>query len=215
MASRVLTRSWYATVAALATVALIGQVALVIEHHRSLVNFFSYFTVESNILVLAMSALIVLNPERDGRSWQVLRLAALTGITVTGVVYGTVIAPYVHPRGAEKLYNAIFHYVVPAMAVLGFLLMKPFRSLSRSALAFMAWPAAWLAYTMIRGAVSHPGYLRENGTPSRYPYGFLDIELHGWATVAPTILGVAVLLVGVACAYIWASGRMARLRAAT
>jgi hypothetical protein len=208
-------RSWYATIAALALAALVGQIALVIGHHRSVVNFFSYFTVESNILVLAMSALIAIHPTGDGRTWRILRLGALTGITVTGVVYGTVIAPYVHPRGAELVYNAIFHYVVPAMAVLGFLALGPRRAITRADLAFMAWPAAWLAYTMIRGAVSHPGYLREDGTRSRYPYGFLDVELHGWGTVGPTILGVAVLLVGVACAYIWASGQLAQPRAAT
>jgi len=149
MPSSGLTRSWYATIAALAMAALVGQIALVIEHYRSIVNFFSYFTVESNILVLAMSALIVIIPARNGRTWGLLRLAALTGITVTGVVYGTMIAPYVHPTGD---------------------------------LAFMAWPATWLAYTMIRGGVSHPGYLRQDGTRSRYPYGFLDVEQLGSTT---------------------------------
>jgi hypothetical protein len=210
-----LTRSWYGTLAVLAMVALVGQIVLLTSHHRSLVNFFSFFTVQSNILVLAMSVVVVAGRALDGDALRVLQLAALTGITVTGVVYGTVIAPYVNPVGAERVYDTIFHYVVPAMAVLGFLLFRPRTPLQRRDLAFIVWPLAWIAYTLVRGGVGHPGFLRGDGTRSSYPYGFLDVDLHGWGAVVLAIVGVAVLLVGLASVYVWASAdRDARTSAA-
>ena len=47
-------------------------------------RFFSYFTVQSNILV-ALSVLPLLRyPAMDDRAWRVLRLDALMGISVTG-----------------------------------------------------------------------------------------------------------------------------------
>jgi hypothetical protein len=202
-ASRLM-RSWYGALSVLATVALVGQVVLVLSHHRSLANFFSYFTVQSNILVLAMSVVLVSGRALDGDALRVLQLAALTGITVTGVVYGTVIAPYVNPVGAERVYDTIFHYVVPAMAVLGFLVCRPRTPLQRRDLVFIAWPLAWIAYTLVRGGVSHPGYPRADGTRSSYPYGFLDVDLHGWGAVLGAIVGVAVVLVALASVYVWA-----------
>ena len=99
--SKTLVRGWYGVVAGLVAVALIGQLILLARDHDSLVNYFSYFTIESNIVVLVMSVMIVVDPERDDFLSQIVRLAALTAITITGVVYGTLIGPFVNPSGAE------------------------------------------------------------------------------------------------------------------
>jgi hypothetical protein len=42
----------------------------------------SYFTIESNLLVLAAAVSLVLAPGRDGRLWRVLRLDALLGVVI-------------------------------------------------------------------------------------------------------------------------------------
>ncbi len=156
--SKTLVRGWYGVVAGLVAVALIGQLILLARDHDSLVNYFSYFTIQSNIVVLVMSVMIVVDPERDDYLSQVVRLAALTAITITGVVYGTLIGPFVNPSGAELVLTSILHYAVPALTVLGFLFVGPRVALEPRALAFLAWPLAWLVYTMVRGAVSDPGF---------------------------------------------------------
>jgi hypothetical protein len=206
--SRTLVRAWYGVVGALVFVALMGQLVLLARDHDSLVNYFGYFTIQSNIVVLVMSVMIVVDPERGDFVSQVTRLAALTAITVTGVVYGGLIGPFVNPTGAELVFTSILHYAVPSLTVIGFLVVGPRVELRPAALAFMVWPACWLAYTMIRGAVADPAFVREDGPPSSYPYSFIDADVHSTATVIAYIAGVAVLLVAVASLYLWINRRL-------
>lgn len=155
-----------------------------------LVRLFSYFTIQSNLLVLAASVTLALDPRRDGRGWRVLRLDALLGIVVTGLVYWTLLAPTVTLAGAALLTGLGFHLVSPVAAVVVWVLYGPRPRVGWSTLGWaFAWPLAWIAYTFVHGAVT--GW---------YPYPFLDVTAVGYpsallATGAVLVLGVLVLLV--------------------
>jgi hypothetical protein len=88
-------RIWHGAVAAIVLAALLTQVVLVlsggtdvnavdpqvsIDVGERLVRLFSYFTIQSNILVLIAATSLAANPIRDGRLWRVVRLDALLGI---------------------------------------------------------------------------------------------------------------------------------------
>jgi len=192
------TRWWHATIALAVLVGLVLQVVITVRAAGSppghavgtlagapavgrLVRVVSFFTVQSNVLCLIVSAQLVRDPQRDGSVWRAVRLAALVGITVTGIVYSTVLARIHEPHGWEQvLNNALFHYVTPAMAVLGWWMFGPrpridARTLRRAAL----WPLAWVAYTLVHGEVS--GW---------YPYPFVDAATHGYGRVVVNLLGV-------------------------
>src|SRR6266568_9141555 len=83
------------------------------------VRMFSFFTVQSNVLVAVAAFGLVLAPARDSRLWRVLRLDALVGISVTGVVYTTVLQTQQQLHGWAVVTDAVFHYVVPLAAVAG------------------------------------------------------------------------------------------------
>ena len=51
-----------------------------------IIRVFSFFTVQSNLLSGIVSAQLAARPDRDGPVWRVFRLAALFGITVTGII---------------------------------------------------------------------------------------------------------------------------------
>ena len=89
------------------------------------IRLFSYFTIQSNILLLIVSVTLAVNPDRDGRLWRVVRLDAVLGIIITGLVYATVLAGAAHPTGAGWWSNLGFHYVAPWWALLGWLLFGP------------------------------------------------------------------------------------------
>lgn len=197
-------RAFHGTIAALVTSTLIAQCVLTHGERRSLLNTFSYFTIQSNVLVLVTSAVLAVRPTIAGPWWRVLRLAALAGITVTGIVYATVIAPYVHLSGAAMIYNVTFHYVVPIASVVGFVLVGPRLRLYNRDLAFMAWPLMWLVYTMLRGALLHPEFTGLGQSASHYPYQFLDIDQVAVFEVVASIALVTVLLTGIGIAYIHA-----------
>ncbi len=146
---------------------------------------FSFFTIQSNLLVLVTSLQLMVDPHRDGRLWRVLRLDALIGITVTGIVYATVLAAVHEPHGwQETLSNALFHYVSPVGALLGWLLFGPRPRLGpRTLVHALLFPAGWFAYTLVKGAID-----------PWYPYPFVDVTTHGYVRVLLNAVAVTVVL---------------------
>jgi hypothetical protein len=182
---RGIARGWNAVLVVVVGAALIAQVVLIVHGGSDansaqphvhvplawrLLRFVSYFTVQSNILVLAAATTLVLDPDRDGRWWRVLRLDGLLGILVTGVVFSVVLAPIVNPTGLAYWLNLAFHYFSPIWALLGWLVFGPRPRITNETIAgAFVWPVAWIVYTFVHGAISH-----------WYPYPFLDAGLHGY-----------------------------------
>lgn len=187
-------RIWHAVLAGLAAFALVGQTVLTVDNNRSLLNLFSYFTIQSNILILVAAVLIVIKPRRQSEWWGALRLAGLVGITVTGIVYSTVLAGTAEFVGAAKYYDTIVHYAVPAIAILGFFLFTPRTRFAKSDYVFVVWPLFWLGYTLIRAGITTPNFQIGKGKTSYVPYEFLDIQRHGGASVTAAAAGVTVLM---------------------
>jgi hypothetical protein len=150
-----------------------------------IIRVLSFFTILSNLLSGIVSAQLAARPDRDGPAWRPLRLAALFGITVTGIVYSTVLAAIHQPNGAaEVTVNTIVHYVVPVLMVVGWLLFGPRPRTDWRAIGWsLLFPVLWLAYTIIRGAIW-----------AWYPYPFVDVTAHGYARVALNALLVTVVL---------------------
>lgn len=160
----------------------------------------SFFTLQSNIAAAVSSAQLARDPSRDGPIWRVVRLDSLVGITVTGIVYSTVLARVHEPAGwAQVSTNTIFHYVVPAMMVLGWLLLGPRPRIELSVVLWaLVWPVAWFGYTLVHGAVG--GW---------YPYPFVDVTAHGYGRVVINALLVTVVL-GVVGGLFWLGDRALR-----
>ncbi len=147
----------------------------------------SFFTIQSNILSGVTSAQLARRPTRDGALWRAVRLAALFGIAVTGIVYSTVLAKVHEPHGwQETSTNTVFHYVVPIMMVLGWLLFGPRSRIERRTVSLaILWPIAWAGYILAYGAIT-----------KWYPYPFVDVSSHGYGRVIGNAAAVvAVLLV--------------------
>lgn len=195
-------RLWHGLVAALAAVALVGQAVITIDRDRSFVNYVSYFTIESNLLVLVTCVLLVARPDRGGTAFAILRLASLTAITVTGLVYATILAGNVDFEGAEWWFDKMFHYVVPVMSVVGFLAFRPRTRLTWTALWSLAFPVAWVAYTLVRAEVAEPVFDLTPTTTAAVPYGFLDVAELGAPTVSVICLGLTAGFVAIASFYV-------------
>lgn len=197
-----LIRAWHLVTFLVIAASLVIQLVLVIQGTDVLVpenrepfgtggrvvNFFSYFTVQANIVLAIGAATLIANPDRDGAGWRVLRFSGLLGIAVTGVVFVTVLRPLVEVEGLAAWTNAGFHYVSPLLGVLGWLLFGPRpRVDTRTLLWSLAWPIAWLVYTLIRGEIVE-----------WYPYPFIDVNEHGYGTVLLNSLVVTVLFLALA-----------------
>ncbi len=191
-------RLWHLVIAVDIVVALVIQIALVLTGGPDpntgetvadvgtvtrLVQTVSFFTIQSNILTLIVAVALVVDPDRDGRFWRVLRLDALLGITITGLVFDTILIHYVHPAGWQLVATIGFHYVAPWATLLGWLLFGPRPRIDRATMLWACvWPAAWIAYTFVRGAVI-----------DWYPYPFLDVQEIGAVAAARNTLVIVVL----------------------
>lgn len=203
-ASRI-ARPWNLVTALLSTAALIIQLILVIHGvgvltdengptvaaPERVLRFFSYFTVQSNILVILSCLTLAVAPNRDGRIWRVLRLDAIVGITVTIIVYHFALAPLLNLRGLAALTDITFHYVTPVLAIIGWFLFGPRPRINRATLLWsLAWPALYFVYSLIHGAITN-----------WYPYPFVDIANIGYPRALLNLLVVCMLLLVVGVIY--------------
>ena len=193
-----MSRAWNAVLALVIAAAMITQIVVLVHGEADvnavtseasiglavrLVRLFSYFTIQSNLLVLALAISLVVAPGRDGRVWRVLQSDALLGIIITGLVFTTVLAGQVQHHGIGVWLNAAFHYFAPVWALAGWLLFGPRPRLDLATIGWMfAWPLLWLAYTFGHGAAT--GW---------YPYPFLDVGVHGYGIALRNAVAVVVL----------------------
>lgn len=162
------------------------------------IRFFSYFTVQSNILV-ALSVLPLLRYRAmDDKVWRVLRLDALIGIAVTGVVFVVALRPIVDLSGVSALTNVGFHYLSPLLAVVGWLLFGPRPRIDTKTLLWsLAWPLAWLAYTLVHGALT-----------DWYPYPFIDAGELGYPATLLNAALVTILMLIVGALFYFPDARL-------
>lgn len=167
--------------AALAVVAILTQLLdLAAKGTLNPVNFFSYFTIQSNliaIVALAVSGAALLAARSDEpRRFDMLRGAAVVYMTVTGIVYALLLEGE-NVDTALAWVNTVVHRIIPVVVVLDWLVdPPPVRIEPRRALLWVLYPIAWIAYTMLRGAIV--GW---------YPYPFLDPAPGGYGPVAVTV----------------------------
>ena len=144
---------------------------------------FSYFTIESNLFVLATALVLAWRPAFDGRIWRIVRLDALLGILITGLVFAIVLAPQVHLTGAALVATIGFHYISPWAAIAAWLLFGPRNRFDwNTVLAAFIWPILWLIYIFIQGAFTH-----------WYPYPFLDVIKIGYGEAIRNVAVIVVL----------------------
>ena len=184
--------------AAAVLAAIFTQIGSTISNGYSVVNFFSFFTIQSNIIgAVAVTIAAVAGPAIRSTVWlSQLRGAATLYMGITGMIFSLLLS------GADvqtpiPWVNSVLHYVFPLFIVIDWLVDRSVRPLSfRQGLIFLAYPVAYGAYSLIRGPIV-----------DWYPYPFLDPRVHGYLYV--TVMMIFVAIVGLALAWLlcWTSRR--------
>jgi hypothetical protein len=174
-------------------------VAVTLVNGHSVVNFFSYFTNLSNIMisiVFIVSAVRLLQHRTDPPEGDVIiRGGAVVYIAFVGLVFNTLLTD-VDLGGLIPWVNLIVHFILPIAGVLDWVIWPPKRKLPvRVTLIWLIWPAVYTIVALARGAID--GF---------YPYPFFNPAASGgYGGVA---LLCVVLIVGffVLAAAVWALG---------
>jgi hypothetical protein len=142
-----------------------------------------YFTILTNGLLVLTQSLCLLPSGSRYRSASV-QGALLLYILVVGIVYVVLLADLWKPEGRQWWADNLLHRVTPLLQLGFWIAFVPKDILPwRQALPWLAWPAAYLIWTLARGPA--------------YPYPFLEADRLGWPrTILNCLLMTAAFSVG-------------------
>ena len=189
-----ISQAFLVTGALLAWFALIAQFVLIIVNRKvslpeTIIRYFSFFTILSNIMMALSFTLPLINPNSSaGRFWS--KPSTLTAVALyigaTGIVYNIVLRPLADFDGLQLIVDELLHLIIPILFLLYWFLFVPKASLAwKNIWLWMIFPAVYCIYSLVRGAIV-----------SYYPYPFLDVNHLGYQQVLLNCAGM-VLLFGI------------------
>jgi hypothetical protein len=132
-------------------------------------NFFSFFTIQSNIIgavVLLYAALAA----PKGATWDLIRTASVLYLTITFFVYGILLSGYQEELQTTLPWvDTVLHRIFPLAILADWFIDPPTTRISfDKARYWLVYPFLYLAYSLIRGPIV-----------DWYPYPFLDPDRAG------------------------------------
>lgn len=144
-------------------------------------NFFSYFTIQSNLIASFSLFVSGLDKKID-----FIRGATVVYMLTTAIVFMVLFEKgQIYHNNYEILGDMLTHKITPLLVLLD-LILNPFsHAISwKKSLAWISFPLIWLTYTFVRGALT--GW---------YPYFFINPNLEpGWTGVIKYCLGITVAI---------------------
>jgi hypothetical protein len=199
--------------------AIVGQLALSasiwvregVDVPLQVLNFFSFFTIESNAaaaVVLLIGGVLVLRGGLEPRWYGRVRLAVVTYMVVTGIVYNLLLRNIELPQGSTLPWsNEVLHVVGPVVMLADWLFTPGRNRIEwRAIWGVVVFPLVWVVYTLVRGPFT-PGQL--TGEPYWYPYPFLNPYLpdNNGFTIAFYVILIAMIICVTAAGAVWVTRR--------
>jgi hypothetical protein len=193
--------SWYALLLQLYQ-SITTALATGIPVSIAIINYFSYFTILTNLLVaLVLTLSLRKSPMGDFASRSTVQTATAAYITIVGIVFSLLLRNLWDTQGLQKIANVLLHDIIPILYVLYWLIWGRKSGLRFSnALAWLAYPLLYLAYSLIRGSIT-----------GRYPYPFVDVVQFGYARVGLNSLVLVLAFVGLSLLFITVGRWMTRV----
>ena len=175
--------------------AIIVQLYLMLENRvvpipQSLLRFFGFFTIDTNILVAICLTFIGLrNKNSLGKFFsKSTTITALTVyITIVGLVYNVILRSTWDPQGLQKLVDELLHSVIPILFIIFWFIFVPIENIKwKNVFPWLIYPIVYMIYALVHGAIIN-----------WYPYPFVDVNKLGYNTAlinAFVVLGIIFLL---------------------
>ncbi|WP_343531729.1 Pr6Pr family membrane protein [Pedobacter sp.] len=168
-----------------------------------LVRFFSYFTIDSNLLVALCSTAILLMPQTAfGRFFKKPSVvtAITIYITVVALVYNTVLRFLWMLSGWAIVLNELLHVIVPILFLIYWIYFVPKHQLKwANVWGWLVFPLIYISFVLIRG--SYVNF---------YPYPFLNVTELGLQQVILNCIFITLLFVILFLAFIAIGKRQAK-----
>ena len=174
--------------------AIITEIAVLVERGTFVPsNFFSYFTILTNMLaaIVLITSAVLLAPKKRGRIFSHVRGATTLYAAITGIVFSTLLA---NIEGATLTAvawdNIVLHYIMPIVLIVDWVIIDRSLKISfKQSFIWLAFPLAYVIYTLLRGSVT--GW---------YPYPFLNPATGGYTDILVVSAGITALATGLSYA---------------
>ncbi len=147
------------------------------------VSYFSYFTIDSNLIAAAILLVGAASAGRGSARFDLFRGGAVVYMSITGIVF-TLLLSNTDVDTAIPWVNTVVHELMPLVILADWLVTPPVTRLRlRDGLLWLSFPLVWIVYTLIRGSIVN-----------LYPYPFLNPANGGYASVAVYAAGILVAM---------------------
>lgn len=193
-------RIYLAAGAVIVWFSVIAQLYLAIENRttplvEALIRYFSYFTIQTNMLVATCFTFLLLRPASAwGKffSGNHVRTAICVYITFVGLTYNILLRQLWQPTGLQHLVDELLHSVIPVLFILYWMIFVPKAGLQwKNAVRWLIYPVVYVVVMLGRGALS-----------AYYPYPFIDVSVLGYSRVLLNGLGLIIAFLLLSCLFI-------------
>ena len=183
--------------------ALLLQLYLIIQNRvasvpETLIRYFSFFTILTNILVaISFSAVCLKGISSEGNFFG--RPKTLTAIAVyisiVGLIYNTILRFIWAPQGWDRVADELLHLIIPVVFIIFWVKFVPKQNIEwKNVLPWTIYPIVYLGYTLLRGP-----------SAQWYPYPFIDVITLGYnnvlinsTMVTAVFIIISLLFIGIA-----------------
>ena len=137
-----------------------------------IIQFFSYFTILSNLVVLTYFTSRSLSADFIENSfWKrpETSTAVTVYISIVGIVYHLMLSKIYHPQGLARIADHGLHTFTPIATVLYWIVFVSTKKVNYTSIPhWLIYPVLYFVYTIIHGSITN-----------FYPYPFLDVDKIG------------------------------------
>ncbi len=151
----------------------------------------SYFTMQSNILVVIFLFIhgMFYKTFKANKS---IHTAFTVYITITGLLYITLLSNVFHPVGLAKYSNVINHYFMPIIMLIHWFYFKSSKKLTlKNTLSWLVYPFIYAVAIIVRGTLV-----------KFYPYPFVNVDKLGFVNVSINTIGLVLFFFIISCLFL-------------
>jgi Co/Zn/Cd efflux system component len=159
--------------------ALVLQLYLIIINRtaglpETIVRYFSFFTILTNILAATGFTLLCFKKEQDSFFTRPKALTATAVyITIVGLIYNTILRFQWAPEGMQRLVDELLHTIIPVGFIIFWIKFVPKQNINwKDIFPWLIYPLLYIVYTILRGS-----------SAKWYPYPFVDVMVLGYNRV--------------------------------
>ncbi len=170
---------------------------------EALIRFFSYFTIQVNILAAAvLTAYGMTAPSQPWRERAFIPSGVAVYIATVGLGYSALLRHLRPPTGMPWLADFLLHDVMPlAFFLFWVVCVRKARLRWTDPLLWLIYPIGYLAVILVRGEMSN-----------FYPYPFINVATLGYASVAVNAAGLLIFCAALGAVFVGVGRGLARRR---